>query len=198
MKISGVLLAAGCSSRMGSTNKLLLGYKNHTILEEVLIQLLESKLEKLYIITGFEHEQVEKLIEPYMTTKIKILFNSNYRKGRATSIHRAVSHIQDNSEALLFMVADKPMIQSSLIDKAIDMFINQQPYILYVNTPTGRGHPIIFSQRLFSQLLELEGDTIGDNLIEKHSDNTIILENNTIQQDIDTIEDYLSMINGKI
>jgi molybdenum cofactor cytidylyltransferase len=198
MKISGVLLAAGCSSRMGSTNKLLLGYKNHTILEEVLIKLLESKLEKLYIITGFEHEQVEKLIEPYMTTKIKILFNSNYRKGRATSIHRAVSHIQDKSEALLFMVADKPMIQSSLIDKAIDMFISQQPDILYVKTPSGRGHPIIFSQKLFSELLELEGDTIGDNLIEKHSDNTIILEDNTIQQDINTIEDYLSMINGKI
>jgi molybdenum cofactor cytidylyltransferase len=198
MKITGALLAAGISSRMDSTNKLLLKYKNHTILDEVLFQLLGSKLEELYVITGFEHEQIEKIIEPHMTGKIKILFNSNYQIGRATSIKCAVKHIQNKSQAVLFMVADKPMIQSSLIDKAIDAFIKSQPDILYVNTPTGRGHPIIFSKNLFSELLELDGDTIGNKLIEKHSDNTIVLEDNNRQQDIDTIEDYLSLINRGI
>jgi molybdenum cofactor cytidylyltransferase len=194
MKISGVLLAAGSSSRMGSTNKLLLEYNNHTILEEVLIQLLHSNLEELFIVTGYEHSQIEKKIEPYLDKNITMLFNSKYQQGRATSIHCAVNHIKNKSQALLFMVADKPSIQSSLINKAIDEFIKKQPDILYIQTPYGRGHPILFSQKLFSELLELEGDINGNRLIEKHLDDTIILEDNTIQQDIDTYEDYLSII----
>ena len=42
MKVTGVILAAGTSSRMRSQNKLLLKYKNHTIIEEVVKNLLAS------------------------------------------------------------------------------------------------------------------------------------------------------------
>jgi len=195
MKISGVLLAAGISSRMGSANKLLMEYKNHTILDEVLTQLLHSNLEELIIVTGYEHDRIEKIIEPYLDKNVTVLFNSKYQQGRATSIRCAVNYIQNKSQALLFMVADKPTIQYSLINKAIDEFIKTQPDILFVQTPSGRGHPILFSKKIFSELLELKGDTGGNKLIEKHMENTIILEDNKIQQDIDTYEDYLSIIN---
>lgn len=198
MKISGVLLAAGSSSRMGSTNKLLLRYKNHTILEEVLTQLLRSKLEELFVVTGFECDQIEKILEPHVTEKIMILFNENHQQGRATSIHCAVNHIREKSQALFFMVADKPMVQSSLFNHAIDMFVKKQPDILYIQTPSGQGHPIIFSKKLFSELLELEGDITGNSLIERHRARTVVIEDNTTQQDINTYEDYLSLINKKM
>jgi len=198
MKISGVLLAAGSSSRMGLTNKLLLEYNNNTILEEILIQLLRSKLEELFVVTGFECDRIEKILEPYATEKMTILFNENYQQGRATSIHCAVNHIREKSQALLFMVADKPMVPSSLINHAIDMFVKEQPDILYIQTPSGRGHPIIFSRKLFSELLELEGDITGNKLIERYRTRIVVIEDNTIQQDIDTYEDYLSLINRKI
>lgn len=196
MKITGVLLAAGSSSRMGSTNKLLLRYNNHSILDEVLIQLLSSKLEELVIVTGHDRNRIDKIIEPYLDKNITVLFNSKYQQGRATSIHLAVNNIDDKSEALLFMVADKPTIQNSLINKTIDEFKKMRSDILYVQTPSGRGHPIIFSRKLFGELLELEGDIIGNEIIEKHIDNTIVIEDKTMQKDIDTYDDYLSLING--
>jgi CTP:molybdopterin cytidylyltransferase MocA len=44
MRITGILLAAGMSSRMGQ-NKLLLRYGQHTVIEESLSQLVSSNVE---------------------------------------------------------------------------------------------------------------------------------------------------------
>lgn len=195
MKISGVLLAAGSSMRMGTTNKLLLEYNNHTIIEEVISQLIDSKLEELLVVTGFESEEIINLVEKYKSEKVSCCLNKNYKQGRASSIRCAVNYFQKNLNAFLFMVADKPMVKSSLINKAIDTFIEKQPDILYVQTPSGRGHPIIFSKKLFTELLELEGDLTGNNLKEKYNSSTVVIKNNASQQDIDTYEDYLSLIN---
>jgi molybdenum cofactor cytidylyltransferase len=61
MRISGIVLAAGKSSRVGQ-NKLLLPFKNHTVLEEVLFQLSRSQVEDVLVITGFERNRIEELL----------------------------------------------------------------------------------------------------------------------------------------
>ncbi len=195
MKISGVLLAAGCSTRMGAVNKLFLEYNKHTIFEEVLTQLSNSILESILVVTGFEADKVASVLNQLSTDKIISIYNDKYQTGRASSICCAVDSLAGNSQALLFMVADKPKIKSSLIDKAVITFREKQPEILYVQTKSGRGHPIIFSQKLFPELLELEGDLIGNNLIEKYKSDTIIIKDTATQYDIDTYEDYTELIN---
>ncbi len=194
MKITGILLAAGSSVRMGTANKLLLGYNNHTIFEEVLLQLLSSALERILVVTGFESDKIIKIIEKYKSEKITCLFNKNYKLGRASSIKCAVNYIGKTAQPALFMVADKPMVKSTLINKAIITFKENQPKILYVQTESGRGHPIIFSQKLFNELKELEGDLTGNNLIEKYKSGTLIIRDKAAQQDIDTYDDYTALI----
>jgi molybdenum cofactor cytidylyltransferase len=92
------------------------------------------------------------------------------------------------------MVADKPGVRSGLIDRAIAEFKRKSPAILYVKTPAGRGHPIIFSRNLFAELLLLEGDRIGNELVAKHAANAIELPDEAVQIDIDTEEDYRRLI----
>ena len=93
MKITGIILAAGTSSRMGSVNKLLLKYRGHTVVEEVLEHLLNSDVDNILIVTGFDHARIEALLERYLTSRVSFVYNSHYRLGRAESIKSAVRRI---------------------------------------------------------------------------------------------------------
>ena len=189
MKISGTVLAAGKSSRMGC-NKLLLPYKEHTIIEEVLLRISNADLEEIMIITGFERARVEGVVRKKFGNRFKMVYNDIYNMGRAESIKRAVENVPGDIDALLFIVGDKPTVKSDLINRAIDEFKRKSPSILYIMTPEGRGHPIIFAKKLFGELLELSGDTVGNELIEKYENDAIELIDDDIQVDINTPGDY--------
>ena len=193
MRISAALLAAGKSERMGK-NKLLLPVGNHTVLEESLFQLIESGLDEVIVVIGFQQEKVKKLIAEKYGNKINVVYNENYESGRAESIKYALRNIDEGADAVLFMVADKPSVQSSLIRKAVSEFKREAPLILYVQTPAGRGHPVIFSKALFDDLMELEGEPAGNTIFEKYRNDTIIIEDENPQIDIDTIEDYNNIL----
>lgn len=189
MKIVGAILAAGMSSRMGR-NKLLLPYRKHTVIEEVLVQLLKSDLDGIIVVTGFQREQLEQLIQKNDKDHVKIVYNENFRLGRAESIKCAVRDVSDLADAILFMVGDKPTVSAELIGRAIAEYKKKSPEILYVKTSAGRGHPIIFSKRLFEELLKLNGDMVGDEMIANYKNDVVELEDSDVQADIDTIEDY--------
>lgn len=194
MIITGIILAAGTSSRMGAANKLLLKYKSHTIIEEVLEQLSNSKVDEILVVSGFEGERIERILSDHMTGRVSIVFNRDYRLGRAESVRCAIRQIDGTADAALFMVADKPGVTSDLIDRAIDRFREDRPAILYVETPAGRGHPIIFSKRVFDDLQSLQGDHAGDRLLEKYRDDTVRLEDNSEQIDVDSEADYQRLL----
>jgi molybdenum cofactor cytidylyltransferase len=189
MKIVGAILAAGTSSRMGR-NKLLLPYKEHTVFEEVLSLLLKSDLDEVIVVTGFEKERIEELIKNKRKDEIKIVYNEDFKLGRSESIKCAVRNAGDRADALLFMVADKPCVRADLVDRTIAEFKKKSPEILYVKTPEGRGHPIIFSKKLFEELLKLSGDMVGEEIIGRHMDDVLELPDSAVQVDVDTIEDY--------
>jgi molybdenum cofactor cytidylyltransferase len=195
MKISGVILAAGKSSRMGEINKLLLKYKKHTIIEEVASQMLLSKLDDVIVVTGHDKETVQEKLKRIENDRLNIIYNKNYQLGRSESIKCAVNHISSDTDAICFMVADKPQINSLLYDRCLYEFKNNKPDLLYVETPSGRGHPIIFSNKLFPALLKLQGDTVGNDLIERYNNNAIVIKDENLQIDIDTVEEYNNLLN---
>ena len=196
MYITGVILAAGMSSRMGPINKLFLRYKNHTIIEEVFIQLANSKVDEILIVTGFERERIENALPHRLKENVRFIHNREYHRGRAESIKCAVKDLKENVDAILFMVADKPGISSALVNRAIKAFERERPMILYVETPTGRGHPIMFSRRLFNELLALNGDRVGEELVTRYEGQTLKLKDEAPQIDVDNEDDYRMLTAG--
>lgn len=188
------MLAAGKSSRMGQ-NKLLLPLWGHTILEESLFQLLQSDIDGRFLVLGFERERIESHIDSEYFEYVTVLFNENYDLGRAESIKCAVEYVKDEFDAFLFVVADKPTVPAALIDRAIAEFRKKNPLILYVRTPAGRGHPIIFSKNLADELMSLRGDVVGEELLSRYKDDTVIVDDPEEQVDIDRMEDYRAILN---
>ena len=190
MNICGVILAAGRSTRMKRGNKLMLDFGSVTVVEQTMLNLAESDITTIMIVIGYEQDRLSSVVKPYMNDRLTFVNNADWSKGRASSIRCAVENAPPDSDALLFLPGDKPMIQSSLVDRSIERFVRERPAILYVKTPTGRGHPIIFDRSLFAELAALDGDLIGNELIEKHREQTIEFEDVSEQPDINTDADY--------
>lgn len=192
MKISGIILAAGFSSRMEGGNKLLLPYLSHTVIEETISQMKKSDVTETIIVTGYQNEKINKAIDS--VNDITVTYNPDYALGRAESIKRGLEAIDRSADAALFMVADKPGVSYELINRAITSFGQSHPAILYVETPDGRGHPILFSKNMFEHLTDLEGDLIGDDLINHFINETETILDDQIQIDIDHLSDYQRLV----
>ena len=75
MKISAIILAAGASTRMGRKNKLLLPYNNEPIIFHVCRTVLNTRLNPVIVVTGFENIQVEKELPKEIA---RIVYNDDW------------------------------------------------------------------------------------------------------------------------
>ena len=61
--ISAILLAAGQSKRMVNENKLIKKYKNIPLIKHSVSNALNSSIDELLIVLGYQKEVIEKIIE---------------------------------------------------------------------------------------------------------------------------------------
>lgn len=187
--ISGIVLAAGESKRMGQ-DKLFLDFRGKPVLAWVLEAALASGLGEVICVVR-ELERVEKKI-PLRSRKLRWVVNEEASKGQSTSIIAGLKAISPQSDGALFIVGDQPLIKKELIDGLVALFARTGAAVA---APTYQGetrNPVLFHRELFPELLKLTGDRGGKNLIEKHKDRAAFLEwhEESPFLDLDVCEDY--------
>lgn len=206
MKISGIVMAAGESKRMGE-NKLLLKYNNKTFIEELLNKILNVNFYNLVIV--YSDEKVKKICEQYIKNNMKyikikkenifIIKNENYKKGQSESIKLAINMLANKkSDGYMFFSGDQPFLLEKTIKNLISKFEKNKIIIPKYNEKTGL--PTIFSDMYTEELLKLEGDTGGKPVILNNKKNVkyVKIENYIEGVDIDTKEEYNKLINGEM
>ena len=182
--ITGVILAAGASSRMGE-QKLLLPLGDETIVRRTVRQVCDAGVDDVLVVVGYEHEKVLKALEGL---PIRHARNDRYRDGMGTSFRTAIEHIGD-SDAALFALADQPFVTTAHYQAILDVFREQAPAIVGVRYGEVTAPPHMFSRELFPELAALVHGARP--VIERHGDRRIVLQFPAdLLQDIDTPEDY--------
>lgn len=184
----GIILAAGFSKRMGK-NKLVLPFKDSTIIESVIKEVLASNLDKAYIVC--REDEVKDLANKY---PIHIIVNKRAHEGQSTSIVRALEQIgdSDSNDSYMFFVGDQPLIHKQFINEMIDFYYENKASILVPLYNNKRGTPVIFFSKWKNDLLKLTGDEGGRRIIRQNM--KVVLEyevdNEFLGRDIDTIDSY--------
>ena len=75
--ISAILLAAGQSKRMNGENKLKKIINNLPLINHSINNILESNIDELIIVIGYQEKIIKKLINK--NKKIKIILNKNFK-----------------------------------------------------------------------------------------------------------------------
>ncbi|MDE0481779.1 MAG: nucleotidyltransferase family protein [Candidatus Poribacteria bacterium] len=194
--ISGILLAAGLSTRMGQPKQLLpLG--ESTIVETVVDNMLDAKFSEVIVVVGHCAEQIRDLLVDYPA---KIVYNPDYREGMLTSAQVGIRSLNfanakntSDRDAFSLMLVDQPFITSELIDKVIDAYGQTDKGIVLPSYNYKRGHPVIFHHRYADQILALGRESGGvRSLFKSHSEDIhyVNVDTDDVLRDIDYREDY--------
>ena len=186
--ISGILLAAGLSTRMG-TPKQLLPFGESTIVETVVDSMLGARFSEVIVVVGHRAAQIR---EQLAARPANTVFNPDYRDGMLTSAQAGIRALK-GGEAFALMLVDQPFITAPLIDQVIDAYARTDKGIALPSYNYKRGHPVIFHQRYAGDILALGRESGGvRTLFKRYSDDIhyVTVDTDRVLRDIDDPEAY--------
>lgn len=192
--VSAILLAAGESRRMGSTNKLTLETAGVALLRRTALTLLDASLNELVVVLGHQAETARSLLHGLA---VRLVENPNYREGQMTSVHAGMQALGKPCDGIMVCLSDQPLLETADIDRLIHAFLFDCPRSVLVPTFKGRrGNPIVLAHRHRQAILNGKRNLGCKRLIEKNPELVwpLPMENDHCVSDLDTPEDYQRLV----
>ena len=187
--IVAVVLSAGASSRMGRP-KALLPVDGVPFIERIVRALERTEVDRTLVVLGHNAEAMREAIA-YLG--VDTVVNPDYARGQLSSLHAAIRALDGEPvEAILVHLVDHPFIESRLVDRMIERFRAEEKLIVVPRFNGRRGHPVLFSGKLFPEFLAASLDTGAKPVVRGHPEETLELDTEEagILVDIDTPEEY--------
>ena len=187
--ISAVLLAAGQSRRMNGQNKLSKKIQEIPLIKHSVNNILDSLVDELIIVLGYQREVIEKLIDN--NKKIKIVFNEKFESGMASSIKTGLNHLSEKTDAFFICLGDMPLVNKDIYNQIIQSRNNKKE-IFVPNYNGQQGNPILFSMSMKREIMRIQGDVGGKKILEQNKDKILNLSinNEVIISDFNTEDSF--------
>jgi molybdenum cofactor cytidylyltransferase len=187
-EIWAVILAAGESKRMGLP-KMLLTFSGRTMIEKVITNVSESKIDKIIVVLGAYREALVELISKL---PVKYCYNDNYKKGMLSSVQCGFRNLPSDFKAVLVFQGDQPLITSNAINEVIEAYLSSGKGIVIPVFKDLRGHPILIDIKYRDEIKRLNPDQGLRSLACMFSDDVLEVDTNEsgILTDFDTYEQY--------
>src|SRR5947209_4770153 len=114
--VTGLVLAAGGSSRLGRP-KQLLPYGSGTLLDHVLETARECAFDQLLCVVGGGASEVRSGVD---FSGVQVIENSEFGEGCSSSIAAALSAVDPGAEVLVLMLGDQPGVAAPAVTTLID------------------------------------------------------------------------------
>ena len=163
LRFGAIVLAAGKSSRMGR-NKLLITINGRMVIDR-LLDVLEDTVDKIVVVTGYNPESIQNAVK---SRDIKLVHNSEFEKGMTSSVRAGLSIVRD-MDAVFLVPGDQLGIDANLIEKMKKTIIEDQEALIVSPIFEGkRGHPILFRNLLFNDVLLLSEEMTLRDLVKRY------------------------------
>ena len=187
-RIAAAILAAGTSSRLG-TSKQLLELDGRPVLAHTLDAVLRADLEPVLVVLGHLQNQIQQRLD---FSGVTVINNPDYATGQSSSVRAALRELPDDIDAVVFILGDQPLVEPAVIDALTSARRQQGASIVQPRYAEGRGNPVLIGHELFTELNELTGDMGARPVIEQHRDEVLLVDLARFHrpEDIDTREDF--------
>jgi molybdenum cofactor cytidylyltransferase len=185
--VSAVVLAAGCSTRMGR-QKLLLPIDGKPMLRWVTDAAQASGAREIVVVTGCE---ATRTIEALEGETVRAVVNAAYADGLSTSVQAGISAVDPSCDAAVFLMGDQPFITAALIDTFITAFLEVGASVVRAMVGDRPAHPVLMSADLFPEILQQVGDVGARAVAARHATDTYLIQiDERTAMDVDAPMDY--------
>ncbi|ASM72541.1 MULTISPECIES: nucleotidyltransferase family protein [Roseobacteraceae] len=188
--IPAIVLAAGQSSRMRGTDKLLQDVDGQPLIRRQ-CQMARQVCERVYVtLPPLPHDRYTA-ISGLDVTPVSV---ANAAEGMGASLRAGFAALPADAQAALLLLGDLPDLTAedlSTVLQAVDL--TSDNLIWRGTTSEGRaGHPIVFAKSLFAEFATLTGDNGGQSIVAFAGDRVahIALSGNRARNDLDTPEEW--------
>jgi molybdenum cofactor cytidylyltransferase len=185
--ISGVVLAAGTSSRLGRP-KQLLELEGRPLLQHVVDAAVGSGLDEVVVVLGHESERIASALE--LPASARVVVNEDYESGQSSSLRAALDSVHPGAEATAILLGDQPGLTSAAIRKVLDAFRESDAPILRALWQGTPGHPVILARSEWASIRRLEGDKGARDLVAASARAEVIEMDEPPVADVDTWDQY--------
>ena len=188
---AGIILAAGASTRFGRP-KQLVRLNDRCLIEWVLDAALKSKLNRIILVLGYAHQQVLQAIDPKLQdSKLSVEINPHHEKGQSFSLQLGLSRIIDTFPAVMFLLADQPLVDTATLNFLLKHFWSADKDICVPTYAGQKGNPCIFRKKIFPKIMQITGDRGARHIIRSNPERVleIDIKNHHFFLDVDTPED---------
>ena len=187
---TGLVLAAGGSSRLGEP-KQLLPYGSGTLLDHTLETARASAFDQLIVAIGGSSHEVRSRVD---LSGAEVVETPDFGEGCSSSIAAGLSALDPRAELLVLMLGDQPGVTPATV-RTLIAGCDEGTVLAACVYDDGRGHPLAFGRAVFGDLRELHGDKAVWKLMERRSDEVVeVRVPGQIPRDVNTREDYEAVL----
>jgi len=186
--ISGLVLGAGASSRLGQP-KQLLPFRGTTLLGWVVNQAERATgLDEVIVVLGRAADEIRGRVD---FGNAKVVDNPVFVEGCASSYRAGIGAIAPQSDAIMIILGDQPGIDPETINRVADEWRRGDGQIALASYQGRKGHPMLFARPLFDKLVGLHGDKAAWKLVDANPDLVRLVPlDRPFPKDINTVEDF--------
>ena len=164
--ISGLILGAGASQRLGPP-KQLLPFRGTTMLGWVVDQAQRATgLDEIVVVLGRAADEIRDRVD---FGDARVVENPVFAEGCSSSYRAGIEALDTQSDAIMIILGDQPGITPETINSLADEWRRGEAPIALCSYRGRKGHPMIFAQSLFEQLKGLHGDKAAWKLVDANS-----------------------------
>jgi molybdenum cofactor cytidylyltransferase len=183
--VTGVVLAAGSSRRLG-TPKQVLPYGNTTVLGATLQVARIAGFDQLIVTLGGAAQAVRDAVPLDGADVVTV---DDFGTGCSASLRVALQHVDPRAAGIVLMLGDQPRVDPTTVRRMVAAGVGAD--IVVCRYADGVGHPFWFSLDVFEELSQLHGDKGVWKLLEsgRHPVRELAVDG-PVPLDVDTWEDY--------
>jgi molybdenum cofactor cytidylyltransferase len=162
--ITGIVLAAGTSSRFGRT-KQLLQLNGKPLVQHAVDAAAAGGLDEIVVVLGHDAERVGASL--HLPPSGRTVLNRSYEAGQSTSLAAGLDAAGPESDAAVVLLADQPGITAEHLRALVDGFESGRPLVVRLRFRDGPG-PALLSREVWDEARRLAGDTGAREIITAH------------------------------
>jgi molybdenum cofactor cytidylyltransferase len=191
LRVTGLVLAAGGSRRLGRP-KQLLPYAGATLLDHTLGVARACRFDQLICVLGGGAAGVREFVD---LAGVDVVENEHFGEGCSSSIAAALGTVDARADVLVLMLGDQPGVTAAAV--GLLLAGRGEAPLAVCCYQDGRGHPLAFTRSMFGALSSLHGDKGVWKLMDRMAGAVAdVPVPGRIPLDVDTWEDYAAVLDA--